>query len=348
MAARIVYDPIENPQWAALVDRHPAASIFHSPGWLGALRQTYGYEPFIVTTSTGSTLENGLVACRVNGWTSSRLVSLPFSDHCDPLMEDAAQLSESLRHLLDHGRASGVSSLELRPTPNAAVLLDRTKPELASGDAFCFHQLDLRPSETEIFGRFHHSATQYAVRRAKREALSYEKGISERLLVNFYRLLRMSRRRHGLPPQPLAWFRNLLANLGDRVSIHVASKQDKPIAGILTLTFKTTTYYKYGGSDAAYHRLGSMPFLLWQVIRHARATGSTQLDLGRSEVDQPGLIAFKDRLGAAKSTLTYLHHPQQRTGVRTSWVSRAARGMFAHLPDSALDLTGKLIYKRLG
>ena len=62
MPARIVHDPIENPRWAALLDRHPSASIFHTPGWLSALRQTYGYEPFVVTTSPGSTIENGLVA----------------------------------------------------------------------------------------------------------------------------------------------------------------------------------------------------------------------------------------------------------------------------------------------
>jgi CelD/BcsL family acetyltransferase involved in cellulose biosynthesis len=88
MTARIVHDPIDNAQWDGLLDRHPSASIFHSPGWLKSLRQTYGYEPFIVTTSKGSTLDNGLVACRVKGWRSSRLVSLPFSDHCDPLVDD--------------------------------------------------------------------------------------------------------------------------------------------------------------------------------------------------------------------------------------------------------------------
>ena len=89
-------DPIGDPRWSELLDRHPAASIFHSPGWLNALRQTYGYEPFVVTTSTGPTLENGMVVCRVKGWTSRRLVSLPFSDHCDPLVDDSDDLSEML------------------------------------------------------------------------------------------------------------------------------------------------------------------------------------------------------------------------------------------------------------
>ncbi|MGH9220750.1 MAG: hypothetical protein ACRD1W_15700, partial [Vicinamibacterales bacterium] len=88
MPARIVHDPIEDPRWSELLEHHSAASIFHSPGWLNALRQTYGYQPFVVTTSTGSILENGLVACEVKGWASRRLVSLPFSDHCDPLVQN--------------------------------------------------------------------------------------------------------------------------------------------------------------------------------------------------------------------------------------------------------------------
>src|SRR4030081_3521338 len=97
MPVRIIENPVGDRHWSELLERHPAASVFHSPGWLHALRQTYGYEPFVVTTSPGPTLENGLVVCRVKGWTSRRLVSLPFSDHCDPLLSDgSADLSEML------------------------------------------------------------------------------------------------------------------------------------------------------------------------------------------------------------------------------------------------------------
>ena len=349
MAARIVHDPIEDPRWAALLDRHPAASIFHTPGWLNALRQTYGYEPFVVTTSTGNTLDNGLVACRVKGWTSPRIVSLPFSDHCNPLNDSKAGASESLSFLLDHARKSGADSVEVRPLAGLEPAGEAVKGDgLTPAGTYCFHQLDMRPAEEVLFKGFHPSSTRRAIRRAEREGVICESGRSERLLANFYSLLRMTRRRHGLPPQPAAWFRNLAANLGDRLSIHIASKGAVPIAGILTLSFRKTTYYKYGGSDAAHHRLGGMPFLFWQVIQEARRRGSEVLDLGRSDFDQPGLIAFKDHLGAAQSTLTYFRHPQQSDGMRTGWVSRAARGTFARLPDAALDLAGRLIYKRLG
>jgi len=351
MTARIVENPVEDPSWSELLDRHPAATVFHSPGWLSALNQTYGYEPFVVTTSSGPTLENGVVVCRVKGWTSRRLVSLPFSDHCDPLVDRSDDLSEILALLASEARTAGWRSVELRPRAfvGQAFEVAARACGLKASTEYCLHRVDLRAEATEIFRRFHPSSTQRAVRHAEREGVTYETGTSNRLLGSFYGLLRLTRRRHGLPPQPLAWFRNLVTCLGDRVLIHVASKDGQPIASLLTLSFKNTLSYKYGGSDASLHRLGGMPFLFWRVIQDAQARGFVELDLGRSDVDQPGLVAFKEHLGATRSTLTYYRYPERRVdAARSGWMSRVARGVFANLPDATLDLAGRLLYKHLG
>jgi CelD/BcsL family acetyltransferase involved in cellulose biosynthesis len=92
-------NPLGDPRWAAFIDRHPRASVFHTPGWLEALYSTYGYKPIAVTTTPqGAELTNGMVFCDVRSWlTGRRLVSLPFSDHCDPLIEETKQLGEMVR-----------------------------------------------------------------------------------------------------------------------------------------------------------------------------------------------------------------------------------------------------------
>lgn len=350
MKVQILDDPIGDPRWPALLDRHPAASVFHSPGWLNALRQTYGYEPFVVTTSTGPELTNGIVVCRVKSWTLRRLVSLPFSDHCDPLADTSEDLSEMLELLGAHARTAGWRSVELRPrTVSQSFSVAARACHLRRASEYCFHRLDLQPEPAAIFGRMHHSSTRRAIRRAEREGLTYVAGRSPELLASFYRLLRMTRRRHGLPPQPIAWFRNLVSSHGDRLTIHVASKNGHAIAGMLTLSFKRTIVFKYGGSDAAHHSLGGMPFLFWRVIHDARARGFVEMDLGRSDVDQTGLIAFKDHLGAERSTLTYYRSSASPLDApHSDWMSRVARGMLTHLPDAALDFAGRVIYKRLG
>lgn len=232
-------------------------------------------------------------------------------------------------------------ALELRPRSVAVA-------DLPEGASYHLHTLNLaRPAE-QIFDGFHRSSTQRAIRRAEREGLTYEAGRSERLLSSFYALLRLTRRRHGLPPQPLEWFKNLVACLGDRLAIHVACDDGLPIASILTLSFKKTMVYKYGGSDERYHRLGGMPFLFWQVIQQAKAQNIEELDLGRSDLDQPGLVAFKDHLGAVRSALTYYTSRKRHTRrVRDGAVAAALHAVVARLPDAALDFTGRLLYRHL-
>jgi hypothetical protein len=350
MPVRILEDPIGDPQWAALVEQHPAASIFHTPGWLSALRETYGFRPFVVAPSA-ATLDGGLVVCQVNSWLRRRLVSLPFSDHCAPLVSGTGDVHDLVTFLTRYARKTGASIVELRPAPSSVPSFEAIAGpcELQADAGYCLHRLHLGAETADIFQQFHHSSTRRAIRRAEREDLTYESGTSNRLLASFYRLLRMTRRRHGLPPQPLAWFRNLTALLGDRLTIHVASKGGQPIAGIVTLSFKKTIVYKYGGSDATHHRLGAMPFLFWKVIQNAKLRGFEQLDLGRSELEHHGLITFKDHLGATRLPLTYYRYPARRSGSSTGrWTSFVARQIFSRLPDPALDAAGRLLYKHLG
>ena len=165
----------------------------------------------------------------------------------------------------------------------------------------------------------------------------------------FFSLLLLTRRRHRVPPQPFEWFRNLLATMGDRFRILLASKDGRPLAGIVLLRHRDTLVYKYGASDARFHKLGAMPLLFWNAIREAKSTGIRWLDLGRSASDNAGLIAFKDRLGADRSTLTYLRYPDPGA-VRARSLTNIpmAKRVFARLPDRWLIATGRLLYRHIG
>ena len=133
------------------------------------------------------------------------------------------------------------------------------------------------------------------------------------------------------------------------MTIHLAAKDGTPVAGILTLTFKQSMVYKYGGSDAAHHSMGGMPFLFWRAIEAAKALGAEALDLGRSDLDQPGLIAFKAHLGAVRSELAYYTSPEPRARALGRGPAARLAGMAVrYLPDTALDLTGRLLYRHLG
>jgi len=340
-------NPLQDPRWQDLVDRHPHGSVFHSTAWLDALSRTYGYEPVVYTTSPpANKLSNGIVFSRVRSWVSgSRLVSLPFSDHCEPLATPE-EMSELMHSLRASRRLTRWKYIEIRPLrPDAAA----NTRDLTRSESYSLQTLDLSPDLCTLFRNFHKSCIQRKIQRAERENLTYEEGRSDALLNKFYDLLLLTRRRHGLPPQPLAWFRNALECLGDRILIRIASKNGQAIASIITMQYKDVLVYKYGCSDSRFNNLGGNSLLFWRAIQDAKKSGLLKFDLGRSEADNRGLITFKENWGAVTRPLDYYRLPaRQPFHLHSGWRSRVAKGVFSVMPDTLFAATGKLLYRHIG
>lgn len=335
-------DPLRDPRWADLVERSEDATIFHTCEWLGALRRTYDYEPVAFTDAApGEALRNGLVFCRVKSWmTGRRLVSLPFSDHCEPLVASCSALTEMLELLKSRHGVEG-RYIELRPV-RAVPTTGFQKVE-----TYVSHAIDLRPELPEIFSAFHKRHAQRTVRRAQRLGLACDAGRSAELLTQFYALHTRTRRRHHLPAQPIAWFENLLDGMSDRATIYVATHQNRAVAAILTIVHGKTLVYKYGGSDTRYNRLGGMRLLFWRAIQRAKSLGLTQFDLGRSDVGSQGLLDFKDRLGARRTVLDYYRYGGGQKRALARWVP-IAQTLQAFVPKTIQASVGSGLYKHFG
>ncbi len=338
------FDPLRDPRWLELTERHPDASVFHTPGWMEALRRTYGYEPFGLTVSPpDEDIENGIVLCEVRSWlTGRRLVSLPFSDHCQPLADGGSQLDAIVSALKREVAGHGWQYVELRPLTQSAPLA------LDTADSFCYHQLDLRPSVDELFQGLHKSCVQRKIARAEREKLHCSEGRSKTMLAQFYDLLVRTRRRHHRPPPPIAWFRSLVECFGDRLTIRVAERNGRPIASILTLRHRDAVMYKYGSSDSEWHYTSAMHALLWSAIQAARAQGAVRFDMGRSDLENTGLIDFKSRWGARPSEVTYLRHSVASRSRKSDLTQRIAGRIVALAPDLCLAATGRILYRHFG
>lgn len=340
-------DPLTDPRWRTLVESSAGGSIFHTPAWLEALRRTYGYEARALTTADADgELRGGLLFCRLGGWLRGRrLVSAPFSDHCEPLARSAEDLPVLLDALKAAAGEGGCSYVEIRPLRWAMA----GDCGLERSQSFCHHLLDLTPSAAELFRSFHKDCVQRKIHRAEREGLRCEEGRSDELLRKFYGLQIHARRRLGLPPQPLAWFRNLAASMGEKLKVRVASKDGKPVAGMLTLQHRQTLVYKYGCSDKTFSNLGGMAWLFWKAIQDAKGERLAEFDLGRSDWENDGLIRFKDRLGARRSTITYWRYPaSSAVEASSTWKLKAAKRVFSCLPSVCLPTAGKLLYRHLG
>jgi hypothetical protein len=278
----------------------------------------------------------------ISSWiTGTRFVSLPFSDHCEPLLSGPEQSDALVAWLRAECARQRCKYVELRPlSPNARYG--------QATESYWFHELSLAPSLDLIFRGCHKDSIQRSIRRAERERLSYETGRSDILLHEFYRLLLVTRRRHGLLPQPRTWFKNLLASIGDNLQIRVARKNGHPIAAMLTFRHRSTVVYKYGCSEERFHNLGGMPFLFWRLIEESKSLGAENIDFGRSDLSNEGLVTFKDRFGTAKRLLTYYRHPEHGGLRPPEWSWRAVRRLVSVLPDALLSTASRILYKQMG
>jgi len=344
-------NPLTDPRWRHFVESHPDASIFHTAEWLEALRRTYGYEPIAyAATCTAGHIKSGIPFCRVNSLlTGRRLVSLPFSDHCQPLAgskEELIPLLEAARHDAERERLKYV---EIRPLilDEASVLQTRTG--LRQSRHALVHKIDLRRSEEELLKSFHKDCVRRKITRTGREQLRYEEGTSEELLAEFYRLQLLTRRRHQLPPQPLAWFRNLVDCLGEKLRIRIVFEGNTGIAGMITLSFKKIIMDKYSASDPQFNSLGGVVAILWRTLQDSMNAGLHEFDFGRSDYSTPGLITFKDHWGAARCHVSYFRYPAPAgPSSHQSRLAAAGKRFLAIVPDSMFVALGGLLYRHAG
>jgi hypothetical protein len=338
-------DPLADDRWDALVHRNPRASVFHSRAWLRALNLTYGYEPVAYTLCAPSEpLTNAAVFCRIRSWlTGTRLVSLPFSDHCEPLVREARELDILLRHLDEERRVNGWNYVEIRP-------IEPPPASLYTVQRFALHRLNLRPPLAELLKHLHKDCIQRKIRRAQRERLIYEEGRSPERLKRFYDVLVAARRRQGSPPQPFAWFRNLASCFGDRLTVRIASTSDRQVvAAIITLAHNRTLTYKYGAMDKRFSNVGGMPYVLWNAIEDAKRNGFTEFDFGRSDADNLGLIEFKRRWGTQESELLYGRQQTRRPRETVNnAIERVARIVVSRTPTEVLLALSRTFYRHLG
>ena len=291
-----------------------------------------------------------MVLCRVSSWiTGNRLVSVPFADHCEPLLADDHDFSEFMVYLQAKCDRRHWKYVEFRPLSGSQEReYGLQEYGLQASNTYWVHRLDTTSGVEQLEYGLHKNSFQRKLRRARVEKLSYDVGNSAQLIEEFYHLLLTTRRRHHLLPQPRKWFKNLVACMAEMVQIRLARKNGIPIAAMLTLRHGSTVVFKYGCSDARFHNLGGVPFLFWKLIEDCKASGVESIDLGRTDMTNHGLIAFKDRLGAARELLTYYRYTRLKTSGLPVWDSSGLQGLVSFAPDWVLSTAGRLVYRHVG
>src|SRR5579885_3460620 len=110
-------DPLADRRWPEFLSVQPGSSVFHTPCWLEALHRTYGHKPAaLIASGPHGEITDALVFCRLHSPLSGRrLISIPFSDHCEFLITRDVQAAELLSQFGETARAEECAYGEIRP-----------------------------------------------------------------------------------------------------------------------------------------------------------------------------------------------------------------------------------------
>jgi CelD/BcsL family acetyltransferase involved in cellulose biosynthesis len=339
-------DPIADPAWLGFLERCPGAEVFHHPLWLELLRARYGYGIYACCVVDGDRILAGIPIARVESrLTGRRLVSLPFSDLCSPVVaegtDEALALAALADGLVEERNRTGLEltiHAELRGIPGAHVQ-----------QGFFRHLLPLVADPSEVERGFSKSQVKRGIKKARREGLVTERRTDTAALDAFYALHVPTRKKLGVPTQPKRFIRSFAdlfdAGLG---FVELVKDRDQPIAAAVFLTYNGVVTYKYGASDV--RALGKRPnnLLFSEVIRQACGEGFHTLDFGRTDMENEGLRAFKRSWGASEVELPYTYLTDEPPSTDTPLRNRIMTATIQRSPAGVSRLVGETLYRHFG
>jgi len=340
-----IIDPTEYVNWDELLYSTPNGSFFHTSSWAKVLMEAYGYFPKYFTEFEGKEMSTLIPIMEVRSFfTGSRGVSVPFTDYCEPLLKKNVEFSDCFDRIIDYGKKCRWKYIELRGNCNLVPLA----PPLIS---YLGHTLSLSRDEGQIFSSFRDS-TKRNIKKATREGVKVEILTSFDSVKEFYRLNCLTRREHGLPPQPERFFKSIYTYIisKDLGFVVLASFQGKYIGGAVFFHFGERAFYKYGASDRFYQHLRANNLVMWEAIKWYSQNGFKTFCFGRTEPYNLGLIQFKSGWGTTEKEINYYRYDLRKNMFinRKLKVKGFQNKIFRNLPIPLLKDVGSIIYRHVG
>jgi CelD/BcsL family acetyltransferase involved in cellulose biosynthesis len=339
----LIIDPLADPRWQQLVAHSADGGIFHHAQWLRLLRAQYGYrmQALCVADAGGEILAGVPFAHIRSRLTGNRLVALPFSDLCPPVFAGPRR-AEALDVL-----ASEVQATHLRDGFEIEVrgpIGEVGRP----GKSFYHHEVPLESDADAMLPKFS-SMVRRGIARARRDGVEVARGTGVKDLDEFYRLHVHTRRRQGVPTQPKRFIRRFAGLFEQDLGfVLLARSEGEAVAAAVYLVFNGVLVYKYGASAPEHLRKRPNHAIFAEAIRWGCEHGQRSLDLGRTDLDNEGLRAFKRAWGGLERRVAYTslsRAQEQSSGVA---VPRYLKTLISRTPSFTGRVAGAALYKHFG
>ncbi|MHC1559590.1 GNAT family N-acetyltransferase [Actinomycetospora sp. C-140] len=338
--APVVLDPGTDPRWDDLVGGG-RGSLFTSPPWIRAVAGTYGFTPRArVLVASDGTPRAGIAHVDVDDARGPRRVSLPFGDRADPV----AGADEDLDVLLaDRPPGTPWTLRALEPTGLLAV-----PGRVVTGRA-AWHATTVTGAAQDVWARLSGTARRN-VRAAARRGVTVRADTGPEGVRTFHRLhVARRKRRYGMLAPPAALFDAIWREFSGRggVVTLLAEHEDRTVGGALFCEWDGVLYYKFGASLD--DRLDVRPndALFWAGLEHAHARGLRRVDWGVSDLDQPGLVAFKRKWADVEGSVVTVRLGPRPDSAGVDAILAAATALLTDpaVPDEVSARAGRDLYR---
>jgi hypothetical protein len=360
-------NPLNCPDWDALLLTHPDYTFFHSAAWARVLHDTYGSIPnyFAITAGAGvkfpasCNLADEFSSSALPPPASSRLlglfpvmetnslilgqrgISLPFTDECQPLASDPSMFQQLWQAAISYGKSRTWKFLTCHGG-------NRYLPDAPPSLSFFGHDLDLSGGGAQLFAHLA-PAVRRAIRKAGKSGVSVEVSHSLEGVKTYFSLHCLTRKKHGLPPQPFSFFENVHRHViqHGQGCVVIGHHEGKAVAAVILFFLGTKALYKFGASDESCQHLRANNLVMWEAIKWAAAQGMTRFHFGRTSFSNDGLRRYKLGWGATEQIISYFKYTlAKETFVRdkdqvVGWYNR----VFRRMPLALARGAGSLLYR---
>ena len=340
-----IVNPTELPDWDEKILNFPDYSFFHTSFWSRVISDSYGYKPLYFIIYSNGSLKAALPLMVVNSWlTGNRAVSLPYTDYCPPLISNDTNFSDLKSEIVKFCKGRKFKYVEIR---GGNKFFNGIQPSSFDYN----HSLNLSIGEDELHKNLS-SNTKRNIKKSVREGTKVEVSNSRSALEDFYQMNCITRKKHGLPPQPKTFFENLFKYIISTKNgfITIGKFKDVSIAGAVYLLFGKKVIYKFGASNMEYQNLRANNLVMWEAIKYSKNNGFEEFCFGRTEPDNKGLRKFKLGWGTEEEVLnTYRYDLRKNEFIDLQTKTTGIHNkIFNSLPLPLLKLFGSLSYRHFG
>ena len=285
----------ETVEWDAFVRTSDEGTPFHLTAWKRAVAETFDFPAHYLVARQGHRIEGVLPLFEVRGPLGGKaLISVPYGVYGGICATSAAArwaLAGRAEALAQDRRAAYV---ELRQRHEQGLGLPTKSLYVSFARA-------ISKSDEE-------NAAAIPRKQRRMTRLGATHGLRAEIgrdhFDDFYEIYAHSLRNLGSPVFPRTFLRGILDAFDKDCQILTVWRDDRMVAGVMTLFYEDQVLPYYGGALREAFRYAVNDFMYWELMRHAAAAGYRIFDFGRSR-EGTGSYDFKRHWGFEPVALPY-------------------------------------------